>query len=56
MAELREMQKRGYQIQKIEKRHEWYGAHIVKGTNHFIIELDSLEEFSDEELEEFYAN
>ena len=54
MAEIRYYQSIGYKLVKLEKRHEWYGAHIVKGTNHFIVELDSLDEFSDEELEEYY--
>lgn len=56
MAELRELQKRGYQIQRIEKRHTYFGAYLTNGSNLFIIELDSLGDFSDEELEEYYAN
>ena len=56
MADIRYYQSIGYRIEKIAKRHSWYGVHVTNGSNYFIFELDSLDEFSDEELEEYYAN
>ena len=54
MAEVRYYQSKGYQIEKIEKRHDYFGAYLTNGSNLFIIELDSLGDFSDEELEAYY--
>lgn len=54
MAEVRYYQSKGYKIEKIEKRHDYFGIHVTNGSNYFIFELDNLSEFSDEELEAYY--